>query len=101
MRKNGGKLGEMADSEYSYIHYSQLLSFIISSTVKHELSSTWKYISSCNDVMNHVDCVIKRDVYPHKMHSCSKNIRGVSFFSKIIRGILKKTYVCISWVILQ
>ena len=22
------------------------------------------------DVMKHVDCVIKRDVYPQKMHSC-------------------------------
>ena len=30
----------------------------------------------CNDVINHADCVIKRDVYPQKMHSCSKNIRG-------------------------
>ena len=32
------------------------------------------------DVMNHVDCVIKSDVYPLKMHSCSKNIRGIIFF---------------------
>ena len=31
------------------------------------------------DVMN-IDCVIKRDVYPQKMHSCSKNIRGISVF---------------------
>ena len=30
--------------------------------------------------MNHGDCVIKSDVYPQKMHSCSKNIRGISFF---------------------
>ena len=30
--------------------------------------------------MNHVDCVIKRDVYPQKMHPCFKNIRGISFF---------------------
>ena len=29
------------------------------------------------DVMIHVDCVIKRDVYPHP---CSKNVRGISFF---------------------
>ena len=27
-----------------------------------------------------VDCVIKRDVYPQKMHLCSKNISGVSVF---------------------
>ena len=39
-----------------------------------------KWISCCNDVMNHVDCIIKRDVYPQKMHLCSKNIRGISFF---------------------
>ena len=30
--------------------------------------------------MNHIDCVIKRDVYPQKMHSCSKNIRAISIF---------------------
>ena len=38
-------------------------------------------LMTCNllyDVMNHVDCVTKRDVYPQKKHSCSKNIRGVS-----------------------
>ena len=28
----------------------------------------------CNDVMNNVDCVIKRDVYPQELHSCSKEI---------------------------
>ena len=39
------------------------------------------HLFSCfNDVMNHFDCIIKRDVYPQKMHSCSKNIRGISFF---------------------
>ena len=31
------------------------------------------------DVMNHADGVVKRDVYPPKMHPCSKNIRGMSF----------------------
>ena len=41
--------------------------------------------------MNHVDCIIKRDVYRQKMHLCSKNIRGISFFgSKNIRGISRK-----------
>ena len=59
----------------------ELLSFIISNKVKHEFSNIWKWISCCNDVTNHVDCVIKRDVYPQKMHSCSKNIRGISFLS--------------------
>ena len=39
-----------------------------------------KSISCSNDVMNHVDCVIKRDVYPQKMYSCSKNTRGISYF---------------------
>ena len=38
------------------------------------------WISYYNDVMNHVDCVIKRDVYWQKIHSCSKNIRDISFF---------------------
>ena len=61
-----------------HISASDLLSFIISNTDKHELSSIWKWLSSCNDVMNHIDCVIKRDVYPQKMQSCSKNIRGIS-----------------------
>ena len=28
--------------------------------------------SCSNDVINHVDCVIKRDVYPQEMYSCSK-----------------------------
>ena len=55
-----------------------LLSFIITNTDKHELSSILKWISCCNDVMNYVDCVIKRDVYPQKMHSCSENIHGIS-----------------------
>ena len=32
--------------------------------------------------MNHADCVIKRDVYPQKMHSCSNNIPVTSFFVK-------------------
>ena len=35
-------------------------------------------------VMKHVHCVIKRDVYPHKMHSCSKNIRGISRKNRVI-----------------
>ena len=34
-------------------------------------------IGYSNDVMNHVDCIIKRDVYRQKKHS--KNIRGISF----------------------
>ena len=61
-----------------YLSTSDLLSFIMSNTVKHEFSSIWNWISCCNDVINHVDCVIKRDVYPQKMHLCSKNIRGIS-----------------------
>ena len=56
---------------------SDLLSFIISNTAKHEFSSRW--ISCSNDVITHVDCVIKRDVYSQKMYLCSE-IRGISFF---------------------
>ena len=58
---------------------SDLLGFIISNSDKHEFSGKWNWISSYNDVMNHVDCVIKRDVYPHKMYSCSKNTSGISW----------------------
>ena len=32
-----------------------------------------------DDVMNHVDCVMKRDVYPQKVHSRFKNIHGIYF----------------------
>ena len=59
---------------------SDLLSFVMSNTDKHEFSSIWKWISYSNDVINHVDCVIKHDVYPQKIHSCSKNIHGISVF---------------------
>ena len=72
-----------------YLSTSDLLRFIISYTDKHEFSRIWKWISCSNDVIYHVECVIKRDVYPQKMHSCSKNIRGISFFLNI-RGISRK-----------
>ena len=62
-----------------YLSTSDLLSFIIYNTDKHEFSSIWTWISCCNDIMNHVDCIIKHDVFPQEMHSCSKNIRGISF----------------------
>ena len=58
---------------------SETFEFYFYNTDINEFSSTWKWICCCNDVMNHVDCVIKLDVYPQKMHSCSKNIRGTSF----------------------
>ena len=46
--------------------------------------------------MNHVDNVIKRDVYPKKMHICSKNN---SFCSRNIRGIIKKNIMGdIAWI---
>ena len=63
-----------------HLSTSDLLSLFMSNTDKHEFSSTWKWISCCNDVMNNVDCVIKRDVYPQKLHSCSKNIRWILVF---------------------
>ena len=44
-----------------YVFYlSFMLSFIIFNTDKHEFSSLWKWVSCCNDVMNHVDCIMKR-----------------------------------------
>ena len=72
--------------------------FIISNT--HEFSTIWKWISCCNDVMNHADCVIKREVYLHKMHSCSKNIRGISFFVLKISVVYQEKYIkgVIAWV---
>ena len=83
-----------------YLSTSFLFSFIISNSDKHELSSIWKWISLCNDVMNHVDCVIKRDVYPQKMHSCSKNIRAISFLVLKISVVYQKKYIMgdIAWI---
>ena len=47
-----------------FLSFNDLLRFVMFNTDKHEFSSIWKWIRCCNDVMNHVDCVIKRDVYP-------------------------------------
>ena len=41
------------------------------------------------DVMNPVYCVIKRDVYPQKIYSCSKNIRVIS----ALRSVKKTMFV--------
>ena len=73
-----------------YLSTSDLLSFVISNTDKHQFSSIWKWITYCNDVMNDVDCVIKRDVYPQNVHSFSKNIRGISVFVKKISVVYQK-----------
>ena len=62
-----------------YLSTSDVLSFIIYNTDKHEFSSIWKWIRCSNDVMNHVDWVIKHDVYPQKMYSCSENIHGTVY----------------------
>ena len=78
-----------------YLSTFDLLSFIIFNTDKHEISSIWKWISCSNDVMNRVDCVIKSDIYPQKMHSCSKNIRGISFFVKKISVVYKRKYAMV------
>ena len=75
-----------------YLSTSDLLSSITSNTDKYEFSSIWKWIRCCNDVMNNVDCVIKSDVYPYKMHSCSKNIRGISVFVLKISMVYQKIY---------
>ena len=77
---------------------SDSLSFIMSNTDKHEFSSIWKWFMCCNDVMNHVNCIIKCDVYPQKMHSCSKNIRGISVF---VLKITVRYQNNISWVLLH
>ena len=75
---------------FYYLSTSELLSFIISYSDKHEFSSIWKWLSCSNDVMNHVDCIVKLDDYPQKMHSCSKNLRCIFFCSKNNRGISRK-----------
>ena len=78
-----------------------MLSFMIFNTDKHEFTSIWKWISCCNDVMNHVDCVIKRDVFPQKMHPCFKiHIRGISFFVLKISVVYQEKYIIgvIAWV---
>ena len=62
------------------------LRFIISNSDKQEFGSIWKWICCCNDAMNHVDCVIKRDIYLQKMHSCSKNIYCISFLAPLAVG---------------
>ena len=83
-----------------YLSTSDLLNFIISKTDKHEFSSIWKWIRCCNDIMNHVDYIIKRDVYPQKMPSCSKNIRGISVFVLKISIVYQKKYIMgdIAWI---
>ena len=48
------------------------------------------YGNGLADVMVHADYVIKRDVYPQRMHLCSKNIRGISFFVQRISVYIKK-----------
>ena len=73
-----------------YLSMSDLLSFVISNTDKHEFRSIWKWIRCCNDAMNDVDGVIKRDVYPQNVHSCSKNIRGISVFVLKISVVYQK-----------
>ena len=76
-----------------------LLNFIISNIDKHELSSIWECISCSNDVMNYVDCLRKCDVHPQKMHACSKQIRGISFFVLKISMVYEK-YIMgdIAWI---
>ena len=70
--------------------FQRLICFVISNTDKREFSSIWKWITYCNDVMNDVDCVIKRDVYPQNVHSFSKNIRGISVFVLKISVVYQK-----------
>ena len=75
-----------------YFSTSDLLNFTISNTDKHKFISTWKWIRCCNDIMNHVDCIIKRDIYLQKMQSYSRNIHGILDFVLKICGISKKLY---------
>ena len=84
-----------------YLSISDLLSFVISNTDKHEFGSIWKWITCCNDVMNDVERVTKRDVYPQNVHSCSKNIWGISVFVLKISIVYQKKYIMgdIAWIL--
>ena len=76
-----------------YLSTSNLFSFIMSDTDKHEFSSIWKWIRCCYDVMNNADYIVKREVYPQKMHSCYKNIRGISVFVLKMSVVYQKNYI--------
>ena len=81
---------------YAFFHLSlsDLLSCIISNTNKHKFSSILKRIRCSNDVMNHIGCVMKRDVYPQKMRSCSKkSVVNLFFFFYNVLGISRKKYI--------
>ena len=43
----------------------------------------------------HVDCVMKRDAFPQKMHSCTKNIRGISRIQDKTTEIFAGTFTCL------
>ena len=77
---------------------SDLWSFIMSNN--HEFNSTLGWIRCCNDVMDNVDCVRKRDVHQQKMHSCSKNIHWISVFVLKVCVVYKKIYIIdvIAWL---
>ena len=47
---------------------------------------------TCNDVMSHADCVTEVGVYQQKMHSCSKDIRGISFFFVLQISVVYQEY---------
>ena len=73
----------------------------MSNTDKHKFSSMWKWISCSIEVMNHVDQVIKCDVYLQKMYSCSKNIRGISLFVLKMSMVYQRKYIMgdIAWIL--
>ena len=50
-------------------------------------------ISRSNDVMDHDDCVIKRDLYPQKMHPCSKISVVYNFLFLKIFVVYQKKYI--------
>ena len=60
-----------------YLSTSDLLSFVMFNTDNHEFSSIWKWVSCSNDVMNHVDYVIK--LYPQKCIRVLKIFVGYKF----------------------
>ena len=78
---------------FIYLSMSDLLSFIIFNTNKHEISSLWKWINCCNDIMNRADSVIKRDLYQQNCTHVLKISLEYLFCSKNIRGLYLKKYI--------
>ena len=94
-----GKLLVTSNCSFSHNVFYSVRVLLFLTPTNMNLAVCGNIISCFNDVMSHVDCVIKCDVYPQKMHSCSKNIHGISFIVLKIYVVYKKQNI--AWVILH